>query len=106
MKNYTEFSFSLPKGLIDSQGNLHQKGKIRSATGADEILVAKDARVLRDQSYGVFVILSRLIISLGSLSKVTPQQLESLFLTDFYYLQKIYFQINQYPMESSFLGEF
>lgn len=105
MKNYTEFSFSLPKGLIDSQGILHRKGNIRSATGADEIFVAKDARVIKDQSYRIFVILSRLITSLGSLSKVTPQELENLFLSDFYYLQNIYHQINQYPRESFLLGE-
>ncbi len=105
MKNYTEFSFSLPKGLIDSQGNCHKKGKIRSATGEDEIFVSKDRRVCQDSSYGIFVILSRLITNLGTLSQVTPQELEHLFLSDFYYLQRVYAHINQYP-RSIILGEY
>ena len=103
---YTEFSFSLPKGFIDSEGNFHKKGKIRSATGEDEIVVSKNNRVRLEPSYNMFVILSRLITSLGTLSEVTPDELENLFLIDFYYLQNLYTQINQYPRGMMSLGEF
>jgi hypothetical protein len=107
MKNltYSEFSFSLPQGFIDSQGNYHKKGKIRAATGEDEIFVSKDIRVRDNSSYSVFIMLSRLITGLGSMTRVTPQELENLFLKDFYYLQKIYNQINSYPQEVNLLGE-
>ena len=107
MKNliYTEFSFSLPKGLIDAQGNLHKKGKIRSATGEDEILVSKNNRVISEPSYYNFVMLSRLITQLGTLSNVNPNELENLFLIDFYYLQNLYTEINQYPRSMMPLGE-
>ena len=33
----TEFPFTLPKGYIDSDGNLHRTGVMRLATAKDEI---------------------------------------------------------------------
>ena len=38
----TEFEFTLPKGYIDDDGNLHKAGNMRLATAADEILPMKD----------------------------------------------------------------
>ena len=38
----TEFEFTLPKGYVDSEGNLQKKGIMRLATAADEILPLKD----------------------------------------------------------------
>lgn len=34
----TEYEFTLPKGYIDENGNLHRNGAMRLATAADEIL--------------------------------------------------------------------
>ena len=34
----TEFAFTLPKGYIDRDGNLHREGVMRLANAADEIL--------------------------------------------------------------------
>ena len=34
----TEFEFTLPKGFVDDQGNLHRKGVMRLATAKDEII--------------------------------------------------------------------
>jgi hypothetical protein len=102
---YTEYNFSLPQGFIDAQGNIHDHGKIRCATGADEILVSKDERVRQDGSYHIFVMLSRLITNLGSLSQVSAQELENLWLRDFYYLQNLCLKINSYPQGLMTLGE-
>lgn len=33
--SYREFSFILPKGLIDSNDEIHRYGKMRSTTGKD-----------------------------------------------------------------------
>ena len=34
----TEFEFTLPKGYVDGEGNVHRNGVMRLATAADEIL--------------------------------------------------------------------
>jgi len=34
----TEFSFSLPRGYVDKNGNVHKDGVMRLATAKDEIL--------------------------------------------------------------------
>ena len=91
----TEFNFILPRGLVAPQGGIHRQGVMRLATAKDEIYVQKDSRVQRDPAYGVLVMLSRVIIQLGSLSSVTPELLEELFTRDLAYLREFYNRINQ-----------
>jgi hypothetical protein len=91
----TEFNFILPRGLVDPQGGIHRQGAMRLATAKDEIYVQKDSRVQRDSAYGILVMLSRVIIRLGSLSSVTPELLEELFTRDLAYLREFYNRINQ-----------
>ncbi|HBB31173.1 MAG TPA: hypothetical protein DDZ80_06575 [Cyanobacteria bacterium UBA8803] len=93
--NYTEFEFTLPKGLIDTNGEIHRHGMMRLATGKDELWVQKDQRVKEEQFYSILVILSRVITRLGNLSSVTPQLLEQLFLIDSIYLQEFYHRLHQ-----------
>jgi hypothetical protein len=92
------FSFSLPVGLLDSQDRRHQDGEMRLATGKDE-LYQTDPRSLENPAYGTLILLSRVILQLGELSPVTPEDLEGLFLTDWQYLQEVYNAIN--PPEST-----
>ncbi|WP_027254492.1 hypothetical protein [Planktothrix agardhii] len=92
------FSFSLPVGLLDSQDKRHQDGEMRLATGKDE-LYQTDPRSLENPAYGTLILLSRVIVQLGELSPVTPEDLEALFLTDWQYLQEVYNAIN--PPEST-----
>ena len=54
----TEYAFTLPKGYIDKDGNLHRQGVMRLANAKDEIAPLQDPRVQRNQAYLV-VILSR-----------------------------------------------
>lgn len=91
----TEFNFILPKGLVDSQGNIHRQGIMRLSTAKDEICVQKDRRAQDNPVYGVIVMLSRVITCLGELSSVTPDLLESLFTQDLAYLREFYNRINQ-----------
>ena len=42
----TEFTFVLPRGYVDREGNLHKEGKMRLATAADEIIPLRDPRVI------------------------------------------------------------
>jgi hypothetical protein len=91
----TEFEFTLPKGYLDEEGNLHRKGVMRLARAIDEIVPLRDPRVKSNPAYATILILSRVIIRLGALESVTPMMMENLFAVDLNYLQKFYRQINE-----------
>ena len=42
----TVFEFTLPKGYLDSTGQLHRKGKMRLATAGDEISATREQSLL------------------------------------------------------------
>ncbi|MDF5728314.1 MAG: hypothetical protein PUP92_09820 [Rhizonema sp. PD38] len=90
----TEFEITLPKGYIDSDGNLHRKGTMRLATAIDEISPLRDPRVKANPAYATIIILARVITRLGALSEVTPAIVENFFSQDLNYLQDFYRQIN------------
>lgn len=90
----TEYEFTLPKGYVDPEGNLHRQGVMRLATAADEILPLKDPRVQANPAYLVVILLSRVIVRLGSLEAINPKVVEGLFSEDLNYLQELYNQIN------------
>ncbi|MDZ8052653.1 MAG: hypothetical protein RMX68_028785 [Aulosira sp. ZfuVER01] len=90
----TEFEFTLPKGYLDSEGNLHRKGVMRLSTAIDEIAPLRDPRVKANEAYATIIILSRVITLLGALSEVTPAIVENFFSQDLNYLQDFYRQIN------------
>lgn len=91
----TEFDFVLPKGLIDADGILHRTGRMRLATAKDELSCFQDTRVQADLDYGVLVMLSAVIVQLGELNEIAPEQLEELFRPDFHYLKSFYQKIHQ-----------
>ncbi len=91
----TEFPFTLPKGYVDSEGNLHREGTMRLATAYDEILPLKDPRVQSNAGYLVIILLSRVIVRLGTLEQVNPKTIEGLFAGDLAYLQSLYQRINE-----------
>ncbi len=90
----TDYTFTLPKGYVDTDGNLHKDGIMRLATAADEILPLKDPRVMSNQSYLVMILLSRVVTSLGEVSSITPKIIEGLFVEDLAYLENMYNSIN------------
>ena len=91
----TEFEFTLPKGFVDEEGNLHKKGIMRLATAADEILPMKDPRVQSNPAYLTVILLSRVITKLGELQSINPKVIENLFASDLAYLQEFYRRINE-----------
>ena len=95
MSLQTEFEFTLPRGYVDRSGNLHRQGVIRLATALDEIGPLRDLRVRSNQAYLVIVLLSRVIVKLGTLPQVTTDVIENLFAADLAYLQAFYRQINE-----------
>jgi hypothetical protein len=94
----TEFEFTLPKGYVDPEGNVHKNGTMRLATAADEILPAKDMRVQSNPSYITLIILSRVVTKLGSMTsengQITPDTIGSLFMPDFQFLVSFYEKVN------------
>ncbi|MFZ0388949.1 MAG: phage tail assembly protein [Calditrichia bacterium] len=91
----TEYEFTLPRGFVDSEGNLHKQGTMRLATAADEILPMKDPRVEQNPVYLTVIVLSRVIVKLGSLATINPKVIEQLFSADLSFLQHFYEQINR-----------
>jgi len=91
----TEYEFTLPRGYIDRDGNLHRRGVMRLATAMDEIVPLRDLRVRSNQAYMVIMLLSRVIVKLGTLPEVNTGVIERLFAADLAYLQAFYRQINE-----------
>lgn len=91
----TEFEFTLPKGYVDPSGTLHRAGSMRLATARDEIEPLRDQRVNGpDDPFLTVIVLSRVVTRLGSLSQVTPKEIENLFAADLAFLQDLYGIIN------------
>ncbi|MEL7037548.1 MAG: hypothetical protein AAFO04_18275 [Cyanobacteria bacterium J06592_8] len=90
----TEFEFTLPKGYLDEQGNVHQQGVMRLSRAIDEIVPLRDPRVQANPAYATVIILARVIVRLGSLEEVSPAVIENLFSVDLAYLQDFYREIN------------
>ena len=91
----TEFSFTLPRGYVDPEGNLHKNGIMRLATAADEILPMRDPKVQANPAYLSVILLSRVITRLGNVESVNTGVIENRFASDLAYLQDFYQQINE-----------
>lgn len=97
----TEFEFTLPKGYLDEDGDLHRQGIMRLSRAIDEIVPLRDPRVKANPAYATVIILSRVITQLGGLEEISPMVIENLFASDLSYLQKFYRQINGLEEESN-----
>lgn len=91
----TEFEFTLPKGYVDEEGNLHKNGIMRLATAADEILPMKEQSVQSNPAYLTVILLSRVITKLGELQTIDVKTIENIFASDLSYLQNFYEKINE-----------
>ena len=94
----TEFEFELPKGYVDKNGDVHNRGTMRLATAADEILPMRDPRVQQNAGYLTIILLSRVITRLGTLNSINTHVIEGLFTMDLAYLQDLYQRINMSDM--------
>lgn len=95
MSRQTEFEFTLPVGYVDQDGNLHKQGVMRMATAMDEIVPLRDPRVRSNQAYLAIILLSRVIVKLGSVPVMSTGVIENLYVADLAYLQALYRQINE-----------
>lgn len=90
----TEYEFTLPKGYLDGDGNLHRTGVMRLATARDEIEPLRDPRVADNDAYLTVAILARVVTELGTLAEVNTWTIEGLFAADMAYLQDLYGIVN------------
>ncbi len=90
----TEYEFTLPKGYVDGEGKVHQKGCMRLATAMDEIAPLRDPRVRDNQAYLTVAILARVVTQLEGVPQINTNLIESLFTADLAYLQDLYRKIN------------
>lgn len=95
MTRQTEFEFTLPVGYVDPEGTVHRQGVMRMATAMDEIAPLRDVRVRSNQAYLAVVLLSRVVVRLGSLPAISTGIIESLYVADLAYLQALYRQVNE-----------
>ncbi len=93
----TDFPFTLPLGYVDESGNLHKQGVMRRATAADEAAPLSDARGRQNEAWLPILLLSRVVLRIGGVAPVSPEQISRLFSSDFLYLQDLYLHINASP---------
>ncbi|MEQ8439300.1 MAG: hypothetical protein RIB65_17550 [Ilumatobacter fluminis] len=91
----TEYSFVLPRGLVDEDGTVHRDGVMRLATARDEILPLRDPRVRENEAYLSIVLLARVVERIGTVADVHAGVIERLFAADLAFLQDLYRRINQ-----------
>lgn len=68
---------------------------MRLATAYEEIAPIRDPRVQSNPGYLVIILLSRVIVRLGTMQQINPKVIENLFSVDLVYLQDLYQRINQ-----------
>lgn len=101
----TEFEFTLPRGYVDGEGNLHKKGRMRLATAMDEIAPLRDPRVRANQAYLVIILLARVVSQLGTVEVIDTGVIENLFSADLAFLQDFYRKINEVDPEAEMANE-
>jgi hypothetical protein len=90
----TEFPFTLPRGWVDSQGQVHREGVMRLATARDEIEPLREASVRQNEAYLSVLLLARVVTRIGGVTDVTPELIEGLYAADFDHLQRLYERLN------------
>src|ERR1051326_6856760 len=94
-----EFDFTLPRGYVDPQGSLHREGIMRLATARDELETLHDPRARGNPDILPVLVLSRVVLQLGSVSPATPEVILDLFAQDYQFLQALYIRLNALPEE-------
>jgi hypothetical protein len=90
----TEYPFTLPKGYVDDEGEVHRNGIMRLACARDEVEPLRDPRVKENEAFATIIVLSRVVTELGDVGRVTTKIVEKLFASDYRYLQDFYRIIN------------
>ena len=91
----TSYAFTLPRGYVDSDGDVHRTGRMRLATARDELEPLRDPSITGpDDPRLTILVLARVVEKLGDLGWVTVEHIEDLFAVDLAFLQDFYGVIN------------
>ena len=90
----SEYAFTLPRGYVDSEGQVHREGPMRLATARDEIEPLRQVEVRQNEAYLSVLLLARTVTRIGELTEITPDVVENLYAADFDHLQRLYERIN------------
>lgn len=91
----TAYEFTLPRGYVDRNGEVHRTGRMRLATARDELVPLRDDRVRENPAYLTVVLLGRVVTRIGTIDDVHAGIIENLFASDLAFLQDLYRRINQ-----------
>jgi hypothetical protein len=95
MKIRTEFKFTLPKGIMDKDGNRRKTtGVMRLIKVKDLMQIQHDTRVKESDAYFYVVLLSRTITRLGDHEMMNAKIIENLVPEDFAFLIDFLNEIN------------
>jgi hypothetical protein len=90
----TQIEFTLPRGYVDSAGEVHRAGSMRLATARDEIEPLREVEVRQNSAYLTVLLLARTVTRIGGITDVTPAVVEGLYASDFDHLQRLYERLN------------
>ena len=90
----SEYAFTLPRGLVDSEGGVHREGTMRLATARDEIEPLRSVEVRQNEAYLSVLLLARTVTRIGEFTEITPELVEGLYAADFDHLQRLYERLN------------
>lgn len=90
-----KYTFLLPHGYHDAQGNVHREGIMRKGSAIDEVKAMMDPRAQEQEGFGMILLLASVIERLGSLQEVDETKIASLSEEDLAYLKEQYRIINE-----------
>ena len=90
----SEYAFTLPRGYVDAEGQVHREGTMRLATARDEIEPLRQVEVRQNEAYLSVLLLARTITRICDVTDITPDLVENLYAADFDHLQRLYERLN------------
>jgi hypothetical protein len=90
----TQYAFTLPRGYVDSHGEVHRHGVMRLATARDELEPLRDPAVRENEAYLTVLLLARVVMRIGDVTEISPALIEGLYAADFDHLQRLYERVN------------
>ena len=64
----TEIEFTLPRGIVDDNGEIHRVGSMRLATARDEIEPLRELEVRQNSAYLTVLLLARTVNRIGDIT--------------------------------------
>lgn len=89
-----EYAFTLPKGMLDKEGNIHKNGRMRLATAKDEINAMNHPLARKMNEYVTITLLAQVILDIDGIECITPEVIEKMYTADVNFLQNLYQTIN------------